>query len=175
MDEEEHIAIQEMLQSSYQDIAKGIINQLIPEEQLQKELQDMNNFTSSTTSPYGSNIFYTSYGNSKYNNYDYFNNFGWEPIVETPMSSKEYKKAFNEGREFAKGEGLEEGFNICKRLILPYPDGLKQDTIEEIFGTSNIIEILKTYSGGEIKTLIDDYLMDNAEALGEKRYRDVYV
>lgn len=97
--------------------------------------------------------YYKDYNNSiLYNDYD-----SYETFAIKQMTDREYAKAYNAGIEEGKDQNIEKYFNMFKNLILPYPQGYGEEMIEEIFGTSNIFEIINNYKGKEIINMIEDY------------------
>ncbi len=93
--------------------------------------------------------------NINYNyNYDYYD---YNSLRIKQMDERDYAEAFNAGIEEGKDRNIETYFEMFKKLILPYPEGYKREMIEEVFGTSNIFEIINNYKGKEIINMIKDY------------------
>lgn len=109
------------------------------------------NFQSSTN-----NIFRTSYYLDKNNNF-YSDYYDYDSLRISQINDREYAQAYNAGIEQGKDQNIEKSFEMFKKLILPYPQGYGQEMIEEIFGTSNIFEIINNYKGKEIINMIEDY------------------
>lgn len=130
----------------------------------------MENYNLSTTSSIDSSYSYTfplntsSVYNKHYNKYYYKTDYnyydydsGYETLAIKQINDREYAKAYNAGIEEGKDQNIEKYFEIFKKLILPYPQGYEEEMIEEVFGTSNIFEIVNNYKGKEIINMIKDY------------------
>lgn len=116
-----------------------------------------NNTSSIFRTPYFNitNYYYKDYNNSDYISYNDYDSY--ENIVLKQMTDREYAKAYNAGIEEGKDQNIESYFEVFKKLILPYPQGYKTEMIEEIFGTSDVFEIINNYKGKEIINMIKDY------------------